>query len=275
MTNTRVSFIILNWNTKDITKKCVDSIYKYIPSHIFELILVDNGSTDNSQALFEKYQLKHKNFKIIKNKKNLGFSAGNNIGAKAAKTNTLIFLNSDTQLKDDSILKAVNYLSSNPKVGLIAPKLILDNGNIQASVYHPQTIPNAIKEYWLNQKNSFSPFYPIEKSPTQISSAAGAVFIITKTLFNKIGGWNEKYFLYFEDMELCRQVRQKNKSIAYYPDCQILHHHGQSGKSLATHKDQWKRLVPSSIRYHGFTKHYLLYFIILLGQKWQKLTNKI
>ena len=92
-------------------------------------------------------------------------------------------------------------------------------------------------------------------------------------MFKKIGKWNEKYFFYYEDMDLCRQVTKNDKDIIFYPKCQVIHRHGASGTKLADTQNQWRRLIPSSIKFHGFLKHYLINFIIWSGQKWQKIIS--
>ncbi len=97
--------------------------------------------------------------------------------------------------------------------------------------------------------------------------------MIKKDFFKEIGGWNEKYFFYFEDLDLCRNIRNHQKAIFYYPECRVIHRHGASGKNLAPAADQWRRLVPGSIKYHGAFNHYFLNLIIWSGQKLQKVKS--
>ena len=94
--------------------------------------------------------------------------------------------------------------------------------------------------------------------------------MIKKSLFNKIGGWDKRYFMFFEDLELCRQIRKLGYKIYFFPSCHLIHCHGASGKALADSANQWRRLIPSSKIYHGLLKHYLLYLITWSGQKWKK-----
>jgi len=263
------TFIILNWNTAQITKKCVLSIYKHLDKKDFQIVIVDNASTDNSISLFKKLQKKHKNLFIIKNQSNLGFSAGNNTAQKYFITKYLVFLNSDILLFDNSITNAINYLKKHKNIGLVAPKLILADGTTQNSIYPPQTIINAIKQYWFGKK-TFSPYFSTSKKPTTVWAVAGAAIIIKSCLFKKIGMWNEKYFIYFEDLDLCRSLRKINKKIIYFPKAKLIHLHGSSGQSIANQSNQWKRLIPSSIKYHGILKHYLLFLIVWIGQKLKK-----
>ena len=212
--------------------------------------------------------------KIISNDTNLGFSKANNQGAKIAKGEYLLFLNSDMELVDNSLVNMINYLQEHQNIGIIGPKFLNPDLTPQASVFPPQTPINAFKEFWLNQKDSYSKYLPNTNQPIKVDYISGGCLAIKKDFFKKIGQWNEKYFFYFEDMDLCRQVKQFGKDIYFYPKCQVIHRHGASGKHLADSQNQWRRLIPSSIKFHGFLKHYFINFIIWSGQKWQKIFQK-
>ncbi len=260
----KISIIIVTWNTAQITQKCVDTINKFIPDQ--EIIVVDNGSQDNTVEVLKKI----KNVKIIENGANLGFAKANNIGFKYVTNDYVVFMNSDIELLDNSILNMVNLLKSDKNIGLIGPKFLNLDLTPQASVFPPQTCLNAFKEFWLGQ-SSYSKYIPTGNNPVPVSYISGGCIAVNKNFFEKIGKWNEKYFFYFEDMDLCRQVRHFHKKIIFYPQCQVIHHHGASGKNIAPAKDQWKRLIPSSKKFHGLLRHYLINFIIWSGQKWQKI----
>lgn len=263
-----LSIIIVTWNTAEITKKCVDTINQYLPNQ--EIIIVDNGSQDNTVEILKKV----KNVKIIENHANLGFAKANNIGLKQATNDYLVFMNSDIELIDSSLLNMVSYIQKNPHIGIIGPKFLNPDLTPQASVFPPQTPINAFKEFWLNQKDAYSKYLPKGNNPTKVSYISGGFIVVKKDYFTQIGRWNEKYFFYFEDMDLCRQVTKSGKDIIFYPQCQVIHRHGASGKNLAPSQDQWRRLIPSSIKFHGYFKHYFINFIIWSGQKWQKLIQK-
>ena len=262
-----LSIIIPTWNTAKVTRKCVDSINKYLPNQ--QIIVVDNGSKDNTVEILKKI----KNVKIIKNHSNLGFAKANNIGFKEVSSDFVVFMNSDIELIDNSLFDIVNYLKSHPNIGLIGPKFLNPDLTPQASVFPPQTVLNAFKEFWLDQKESYSKFLPKGDIPTKVSYISGGCIAVKKDFFQKVGLWNQKYFFYFEDMDLCRQVTKIGKDIVFYPKCQVIHHHGASGKNITDSQNQWRRLIPSSIKFHGYFNHYIINFIIWSGQKWQKLKS--
>ncbi len=262
----RLSIIIPTWNTSTTTLKCVQSLKKYLKNFSYEIIIVDNASTDKTEEIFKK----EKGIVYIKNKTNLGFGKANNIGAKKAKGEYLFFLNSDMIAIDDSLVDMFEYLKNNPKIGLIGPKFLNTDKTPQGSIFPPQTALNAFKEYWLMQK-TYSKYFPKTNKPTEVYSLSGGAMLIPKKIFKEVGGWDKRYFMYFEDLELCRQLRKHGYKIYYFPRCQFIHRHGASGKKLADSQNQWRRLIPSSKIYHGTFNHYLLNFIIWSGQKWQKL----
>lgn len=263
----KLSIIIPTWNTAEITLKCIKSINHFFQNR-YEIIVVDNGSTDNTEQLLSKMN----NIKYIKNNKNLGFSKANNIGAQTASGDYLLFLNSDMEIIDNSLEKMLEYIENNQQIGIIGPKFLNIDKSPQASVFPNQNITNAFKEFWLNKK-TYSKYIPSTKKPLSVENISGGALLIKKNLFNKIGKWNEKYFMYFEDLDICRKIKKQKKDIIYFPSCSIIHRHGSSGKNITDSKNQWRRLIDSSIKYHGLIYYYLLFLIIWSGQKIQKNLN--
>lgn len=262
----KLSIIILTWNTAAITKKAVDILLNKLKNITYEIIVVDNGSTDNTAQIFKKLT----NIKYLNTGSNLGFSKGNNFGAKFALGNYLLFLNSDMEYQA-GLDKMISYLSSHSDVGLIGPKFLNTDSSPQGSVFPPQTPINAFKEFWLNQ-NSFSKYSPNSNQPSPVNSISGGAVLLKRTLFNQLNGWNEKFYFYYEDLDLCRRIHLLSLKIVYFPDCQFIHHHGTSVNNLKNNQG-FTRLVKSSKTYHGFLNHYLINLIIWSGQKFQKILS--
>ncbi len=262
-----LSIIIVTWNTADITLKCVQTIKKYLGKKLkYEIIISDNGSTDSTVSKLKK----ESGVVIIENGANLGFGKGNNIAAKLAKGKYILFLNSDMELIDDRLVEMYKYIDSDSHIGIIGPKFLNIDGSDQGSVFPPQTLFNAIREFWFGQK-TYSKYVPFGNNPVVVFSISGGAILIRKELFNKIGGWDKRYFMYYEDLELCRQINSLGYQIVFFPQCRFIHRHGASGKSLADPSNQWRRLIPSSKIYHGLLKHYLLFLITWSGQKFNQL----
>jgi GT2 family glycosyltransferase len=262
----KISIIIPTWNTAKITQKCIKTINKFLQGLDYEIIVVDNGSTDNTVSLLQK----EKNVVLIKNHANLGFSKANNQAASIAKGTYLLFLNSDMELIDSSIKDMLGFIEKDDSIGAIGPQFLNPDFTPQASVFPPQTALNAFKEFFLNQK-TYSKFLPSIQKTSKVWAVSGGALLIQAAFFRKLGGWNEKYFFYFEDLDLNREIHKFKKFVIYFPTCKLIHRHGASGVKLADANNQWRRLIPSSIKYHGFLNHYIINFIIWSGQKFQKL----
>jgi len=274
----KLSIIIVSFNTKDLLKKCIESIVHCSWFNILgEIIVIDNGSTDGSQKVVKsiKSKVESNNLKMsfIENEQNLGFAKAVNQGIKQAKGEVIFLLNPDTVVKPEALK---NLLEFEEKLGpaIVGARMLNPDGSIQGSVFNLPTIGGAIQEYWFGKKGAFSKYAPFGGKPVEVKAVSGGAMLISKEVIKKIGLFDERYFMYFEDLDYCRRARKAGFKIWYLPTAEVIHEHGASGKKLATPEDQWHRLVPSSKIYHGLVKHYLINLIICLSQKWQKFLKK-
>lgn len=257
----KLSIIIGNYNTYKLTSECIESIYKYAPKFSFEVIVVDDFSTDGSGLKLKKLELLFKNLKVVLNIRNQGYVRVNNKGLTLSKGEYKLLLNSDTVIKKDSIDNLVNFAEKTSDAGVIGSKLLNKNGTIQESCYNFPTIWNVI---------NYKKFAPDSNEPTAVDAVVGASFLITPKAYKLIGGLNTKYVSYFEDLDYCREIYAKGLKVYYLPESVVTHYHGESFKQLSSSDNQWKKLIPSSIAYHGLFKHYILYIISWCYQKIQK-----
>jgi GT2 family glycosyltransferase len=258
-----LSIVIVNYNTKKLTLECIDSIRKANPKVDYEIIVVDNGS-ENPLNGSEKY-------KLIKNKENLGFSKAVNQGIKAAKGKSILLLNSDTKVKSGSIDELYEFAKSHPDAGAVGPKLINNDGSSQSSCYHFPTISGAIKQYWFGEKGAYEKYSPEENKALKVDALVMAALLITPKALEKVKFLNEKYFIYFEDLDFARKLKKAGLNSYYNPKSVVSHVHGASGRGLADDKNQWRRLIPSSKTYHGNLMHSLINFVLRTGQKFGSL----
>jgi hypothetical protein len=230
-----LSIIILSYNTKDLTIDCLNAIVaQYKPElekEQFEIILVDNASQDDSIRTISNFQfpISNKNsIKIIESGENLGFSKGCNLGAKNAKGEYLLFLNSDTEIKDQGLLKMVEYLEKNEKVGILGGALKNADGTSQTS---------AGKFY--NLLNLFLMLCGFDRrvSPAKIQKVdwvSGASLMIRRKVFEQIGGFEKELFMYMEDVELCFKAKKKGFLTYFYPEISLYHKElGSSNRAFA------------------------------------------
>lgn len=254
-----ISIIIPSFNTKEFLKRCLNSI---ISSQV-EVVVVDNASTDGSVEMIKEEFPK---IRVIRNEENFGFAKAVNQGLRIALGETFLVLNSDTQIQPGIIEKLLEF-ERKVRPAIIGAGLINPDGSVQASVFHLPTLWRAIKEYWLGKTGEFSKYAPRGDEPVEVEAVSGGAMLISKGVIDKIGLLDETYFMYFEDLDFCRRAKKAGFKVYYLPSAEVIHEHGASGKSLAKVEDQWKRLVPSSKIYHGFLKHYLINFILWVGQK--------
>lgn len=269
-----LSIIVLNYNTGELTCDCVDSVIGSELKFGYEIIIVDNGSTDNSLEIFSKYK-KNKLVRIIYNSKNLGFSKGVNTGLKRSKSGYKLILNSDILVKKGSIEKLLDFALKQNDIGVVGPKLINTDGSSQASCLNFPTLKNAIGEYWLGITALYSKYIPVSENPTIVDCVVGAVMLISPRAFNEVGLFDERYFMYYEDIDYCKRVRNNLLNVYYYPKAVFVHYHGKSGENITGNDKQWKRLIPSSKIYHGIFMYNLVNFVLWTGQKFSEFKKTI
>jgi len=227
-----LSIIILNYNTKDLTLTCIDAIVTQYSQELdngkFEIVLIDNNSTDDSISIFKK--LKLKNLKLIESKENTGFSRGCNLGAKNAAGNFLLFLNSDTEIKDQGFVKMLQYFDDKKTLGILGAKLKNEDGTNQLSSGKFYSLFNLFLMLF-----GFNKF--LRRSPNVIKKVdwvSGASLMIRKTTFQKLGGFDKDIFMYLEDMELCYRAKLKGLDTYFFPEIMLFHKEGRSsGRSFA------------------------------------------
>lgn len=248
----KLSIIILSYNTKDLVLKCIRLILEHYGKEVknkeFEIIVVDNASEDSSVQFLEKIR----GIKLIKNRENYGFSKGCNIGAKKAQGEYVLFFNSDARIEDQGLTKMIYFLQRNSKVGVLGGKLINFDGSQQASCGNFYSL--------INLPLIFSEWIGFRKKPAKIQNVdwvSGGSMMIRRELFEELKGFDEKLFMYMEDMELCFRVKKRGFQTFFFPDIKIVHRElGSSNRSFAVnqiykgilyffrkHKPYWQYLI--------------------------------
>jgi len=259
-----LSIIIVSFNTKKLLKDCLASIFQNGFKGKLEVIVIDNNSTDGSALMVEK---DFKDAFLIKNKENLGFAKAINQGIKKSKGKFILLLNSDILLKKNSLNSMVSFAKKKSSLGAVGGRLLDVDGSVQGSCFYLPTLWRAI----INSK-IFLKYTPQGKSPVEVEVISGAVFLIPRKVIKKIGLLDERYFLYFEDLDYCRRIKKAGFKVFYFPQAEFIHFHGASGKSIPQQTHQW--LVESSKLYHGKFKYSLITFILWTKQKWQRVLIK-
>ena len=221
-----VSIIIVNFRTPEVTIACVRSIMDGQPADV-EIIIVDNMSGDDSVELMTEALPKHQ---IIASTTNGGFAAGCAQGVGVAKGEYLCFINSDCLVDSGAIDTMRSYLDEHTEVSLVAPRLLETDGHIQHNVAKLPTLKSVVSEYLLGRLSGWYGDLERWDKPTQIESCSGAALMIRSDDYVAAGGFNQRYFMYVEDVELCFQLGKLGKRLVYLPDARMTHHGGVSSR---------------------------------------------
>jgi len=253
-----LSIVIVNYNVKNLLKKCLESIFKYQKDIDFEVIVVDNNSMDHSQKMLKK---DFPQIKLIENKRNLGFSRACNQGIKESHGRYILLLNPDTELTPGGFKKMIDFMESKPEVGICGPKMINKEGKLQFScrsfpsyltaISSSQSILNRIfPENFLSKKYLLK-----EKNHSQISEVdwvSGSCLLAKREMLEKTGLLDERFYMYVEDVDLCYRAKKFGFSVFYFPPVLVIHHIAKS-----TQKKKFSmQLEHHKSMYYFYKKHH-------------------
>ena len=233
MNNLDLSIIIVSFNTKDLLRETISSIYKTANKLSYEIIVVDNASSDGSTEMIET---EFKEVTVIKNSQNTGFAKANNQGIKVSTGRYLLLLNSDTILKEGSVEKLAKFMDEHPQAAAVGPKVLNFDGSLQSkgfcfpSVLFTAIILLNIPKFISDKKllRWFPQYYWEEDDVRQIDWISGCCMFLKREAVENIGGLSGDFFMYHEDEEWCYRARRKGYEIWYLPTAEIIHHNMSS-----------------------------------------------
>lgn len=226
----KLSIIIINYNTRDLTIKCVKSIVSHTHNLNYEIIVVDNGSDDH--VILSEFKMTKKPIKLISNKMNLGFAGGNNSARKIVKGEYVLFLNSDTEVHKDTLEETIKYLDNHKEVGAISCKTVLPNGNLDKDAKRSFPTPWVALTHFTGldklfpTSRIFSRYwygYSSVNEIQEVEALQGAFFLTRKKILDKVDWFSKDYFLDGEDIDLSWKIWHQGYKIIYYPKVSILH----------------------------------------------------
>jgi GT2 family glycosyltransferase len=229
----KLSIVILNYNTRGLLRDCLDSLEKVKGEVRFEVIVCDNGSTDESLTFIKNSKFQIPNIKFIENGENLGFARGNNAARNVALGEYILFLNSDTVVYKDTLRKTVLYLDEHKDVGALTCKALLSDGSFDKDTRRSFITPwigfvhlflrldrifpksKLFSQYWYG--------YIDENKVHEVDAIQGAFFMTRKKILDEVGWFDEDYFLDAEDIDLSWKIKHAGGKNIYYPKVSILH----------------------------------------------------
>lgn len=262
----KLSIVIVNWNTCDLLNNCLQSIFNPPLDLDFRTIVVDNASNDGSQKMVEE---RFPEVELISNSNNPGFAYANNQALKKCSSEMVLLLNADTVVKPGSIETMVEYIENNPKVGIVGARLLNPDGSLQVSAYPEPTLTREFWRLFHLDKLWYYGTYPMDNwnhnEPRKVDVLKGACMLIRMEALEDVGMFDEDYFIYSEEVDLCARMQDSGWSLYWLPTAKITHIGGQSTQQVA--EEMFLQLYQGKIQY--FRKHNsslvaILYKLIIL-----------
>ncbi len=232
---TDLSIIIVSYNTRQLLADCLETVFAAAaPPGGLDVWVVDNASRDGSADMVaEVYPQVH----LIRNQDNVGFATANNQAGKLARARGILFLNSDTRISPDALVKPLDYLDQHRQVGGLTVRLVLPNGQLDPDNHRGFPTPWASLCHFtgLNRLFPHSPrfnqyfqSYQDFSQTHRIDVTAGSYLLMPISLYRQLGGWDEQYFFYGEDIDLCYRINEAGYEIVYFPEVEVIHYKGAS-----------------------------------------------
>jgi len=260
----QLSVIILNYNVRYFLELCVSSVQNAIQNIDAEIIVVDNNSQDDSCAMMKQ---RFPNVKLIENKENSGFPKGNNIGVAIANGEYICILNPDTVVAEDTFTKVLAFAKKQEDLGIVGVKLIDGTGNFlpesKRGIPTPFVAFTKITGLYKIFSKSFGKYYAqhlSENETGKVEILVGAFMLMKRDLYNEIGGFDEKCFMYSDDIDLSYMVLQKGKSNYYFHETSVIHYKGESTFRDGTYMKRSREAMN-----FFYKKHFKVSFLFSVG----------
>lgn len=241
---TPLSIIIVSYNTKETIKKCLLSLKKNFDKYSldYEVIVVDNNSQDGSAEFLFDLEKSWNSLHVFKNKKNIGYGRGNNIGFEKSQGKFILYLNSDAIVDDIDFSDLIQLMKMQDNIGALTVKVVLPTGEIDPAshrgfptLWHSFSYFSGLEKTFFKipfLKNIFGGYHLVKMNLNtihEIDVLTGAFLFTKREIINKIGGFDEEYFAYGEDIEMSFQIKKLGFKILYYPLWKVLHIKSVSG----------------------------------------------
>ncbi len=252
-----LSFIIVSWNVRDLVRRALASTGADTAGIETETILVDNASRDGT---VEMVRSEFPDVRLFANPDNRGFTRANNQGLALASGRCLFLLNPDAELIPGASRSMLDYMKANPQVGLIGPQLRYPDGSIQSSRRRFPTFATALLEstrlqQWFPRNRWLDRYYIRDRADDatqEVDWVVGAAMLLRREVYEQVGGLDEAFFMYSEELDWCYRIKQKGWRIAYVPSACVIHHEGKSSEQAVAARDIY--FHSSKVRF--FCKHH-------------------
>ena len=269
-----LSILIVNWNVRDLLRDCLCSVERSRRELDMEVIVVDSASSDDSAAMVAA---EFPWVTLLSQAENVGFPRGNNIALARANGDYLLLLNPDTVVRDGALTVLVDFLREHPDVGAVGPQLLNPDGSVQSSRRRFPTLATGFLEStWLEgvAPGVLRRYYALDLPDDQTADVdwlTGACILVPRPVYQQIGGLDEGYFMYSEELDWCRRIKEAGWRIVYHPAAQVIHHVGKSSEQAVTarHINFQRAKLRYFLKYHGRPAAGILRNFLLASYAWQ------
>ncbi|MCY3781055.1 MAG: glycosyltransferase family 2 protein [Chloroflexi bacterium] len=271
-----LSIVIVNWNVRDLLDACLASIFaSTLDAESYEIIVVDSASTDGSTDMLRQ---KYPSVILLPQAENIGFTRGNNLGLAQAMGDFLFLLNPDTELCPTALAQLLDYMQANPAVGILGPHTLNTDGSHQSTRRRfPTLITGIFESTWLSfwapaaVERDYRLLDTGDKNIIEVDWVQGSAFLLRREVYQDIGGLDDGYIMYYEELDYCRRAKSAGWQIVYHGGAKITHHGGKSSEQASAFKHI--HFQTSKLRYfrvhHGYGAYIFLRALLLILFGWQ------
>ena len=253
-----LSIVIVTYNSDQLLWECLSSLASHHEARRYEVVVINNGDALSLESLPDPGI----RFRVVDNPRNVGYGAALNQGASLTRSDLLLFLNADTRLPEGS-LEPLQERLTDERVGVVAPRLSYPDGRLQLSCrrgYSPRSVLGrrlpffflpalepALRHHLMLDDDHDQTLYP--------DWVQGSCLMMRRSVFDRLGGFDERFFLYFEDYDLCTRVRSSGLEVVYDPRSEVIHHYARlSGRPMLSR--EWWLHLQSALRYYAKTRSF-------------------
>jgi len=268
-----LSIIVVNWNTRDLLRDCLKSVYESEGEFIFETVVVDNCSGDGSCAMVrEEFPQVH----VIESEINGGYAYANNLGLQRVHARNYLLLNSDTVIPPRALEQMLEFMDAHPEVGMAGPKLVLADGSLDLACRRSfPTVENSFyKLFGLSRLfpgsrrfGRYNLTYLDPDETAEVDSVVGAFMMVRGEVVEKVGGLDESYFMYAEDLDWALRAKQAGWKVYYYPKITVLHYKrkaSEQNKEKASY-EFWRAMYIFYRKHYAEETPFWIHYLVLGG----------
>ncbi len=244
MSSAVVSAVIVSWNTRELLRDCLRSLFEQDHGVPLQVVVVDNASADGTAEMVAD---EFPRAVLVASQTNTGYAAGNNLGFAQANGDFVMILNPDTEIQGSAIRDMVEFLQQQREYGGVSPQLILPDGSVQQSCMRFPNLKvaflfDSVWDRMLGKSRTIRHYFMEDfdhRSSADVDQPPGSCLMLRREVLDSVQGFDEKLFLFFNDVDLCRRIHDQGWKIRFLADARLLHHHGQSTSQYPDFVREW------------------------------------